>query len=368
MNGATVRYVHAGPMEISETDAAGNILVRYVPGAGIDQRTAMMDLATGETFYYHTGRLGHVVALADGTGTITDQYLYTPFGIEEPLNTSANPFRYTGRRYDPETGLYYYRARYYDPEGGRFLETDPIGYKDGPNWYLYVANDPVNMRDPFGLKAEGGHTCRTEPDGTGVCDTVTVTPDPGQVDRARNKAMGKRQRFNPLNMESSPAQDTPKMFRHEYGGNSFCGAAAKFAEKKKGKDSDQTHFETTELSAGLGISGGMSRTNIYDARTGLYGYMVSFGFGGGFGGGISHGEGIIAATPHEMSGVTAKIDAGIGPVGGQVLFTGGEGGATHVGTSGSVGTDRGAHLKAGLFAELASRAEFGTFRPCEIMN
>ena len=105
VNGATVRYVHAGPMEISETDAAGNILVRYVPGAGIDQRTAMMDLATGETFYYHTGRLGSVQALADGTGTITDQYLYTPFGIEEPLVTSDNPFRYTGRRFDPESGL-----------------------------------------------------------------------------------------------------------------------------------------------------------------------------------------------------------------------------------------------------------------------
>jgi RHS repeat-associated protein len=55
---------------------------------------------------------------------MTDRYVYTPYGVEAPLNTSGNPFRYTGRRYDPESELYYYRARYYWPEIGRFLETD----------------------------------------------------------------------------------------------------------------------------------------------------------------------------------------------------------------------------------------------------
>jgi RHS repeat-associated protein len=39
-----------------------------------------------------------------------------------------NPFRYTGREFDAETGLYYYRARYYDPATGRFISEDPIGY------------------------------------------------------------------------------------------------------------------------------------------------------------------------------------------------------------------------------------------------
>jgi len=42
-----------------------------------------------------------------------------------------NPYMFTGRRYDSETALYYYRARYYSPEIGRFLQTDPIGYNDG---------------------------------------------------------------------------------------------------------------------------------------------------------------------------------------------------------------------------------------------
>jgi RHS repeat-associated protein len=62
------------------------------------------------------------------------------------------PFKYTGRRLDPETGLYYYRARYYSASLGRFLQADPIGYGDDMNMYAYVGGDPVNATDPSGMK------------------------------------------------------------------------------------------------------------------------------------------------------------------------------------------------------------------------
>lgn len=83
-----------------------------------------------------------MVTLSDSSGSIVEQYSYDVFG--EPTIRDANddvisdsnysnPYMFTGRRYDDEIGLYYYRARYYSPEIGRFLQTDPTGYEDGLN-------------------------------------------------------------------------------------------------------------------------------------------------------------------------------------------------------------------------------------------
>ena len=73
---------------------------------------------------------------------------YTPAEQDQPVTLIGNPYTFTARRYDLETGLYYYRARYYNPQIGRFLQLDPA--YQGMNWYAYCGNNPVNCTDPTG--------------------------------------------------------------------------------------------------------------------------------------------------------------------------------------------------------------------------
>ena len=61
------------------------------------------------------------------------------------------PYTFTARELDLETGSYYYRARSYDYSTGRFLQQDPIGINGGLNFYSYVDDNPVRSIDPLGL-------------------------------------------------------------------------------------------------------------------------------------------------------------------------------------------------------------------------
>ena len=109
----------------------------------------------------HRNGLGSVSELSDQSGNLVERYEYDVYGAptifdssDNPLTESSigNPYLFTGRRYDPESGNYYYRARIYSPTLGRFLQTDPLGYVDGLNLYAYIGNNPEPYgKEPFTL-------------------------------------------------------------------------------------------------------------------------------------------------------------------------------------------------------------------------
>ena len=108
----------------------------------------------GSTLYYHQDGLGTVTELTDTNGSVVKAYAYDAYGnlLESP-GTVEQPYAYTGREFDAESGLYYYRVRYYDAPTGRFLQKDPISFLGGDaNLYTYVGGRPVLFTDALGLK------------------------------------------------------------------------------------------------------------------------------------------------------------------------------------------------------------------------
>jgi len=150
---ATTIYAYDGDNVVEELGGGGNLLAHYTQGAGVDEPLAMT--GTGGTYFYHADGLGSTTSMTDSTGNVAASYVYDSFGKQTAsTGTLTNPFQYTGRELDSETGLYYYRARHYDPTAGRFLSEDPDKNGSPQSLYLYVDNSPTHLSDPFGMQAE----------------------------------------------------------------------------------------------------------------------------------------------------------------------------------------------------------------------
>lgn len=83
----------------------------------------MIDVADGTAvlYYYHFDGVGSVIALSDVNSVIVERYSYYVFGEPNRTSDANNPYFFTGRRYDEEMDLYYYRARYYAYDIGRLI-------------------------------------------------------------------------------------------------------------------------------------------------------------------------------------------------------------------------------------------------------
>lgn len=154
--GTTTKFAYDGLDLLAEFDGANLVLRRYVFGPDVDEALVQYEgTGTATRRFMIADERGSITAVADELGNALAVNSYDEFGI--PGAGNAGRFQYTGQTWLPELGMYYYKARIYSPSLGRFLQTDPVGYEDGLNWYNYVGSDPVNFKDTLGL-CQGGVT------------------------------------------------------------------------------------------------------------------------------------------------------------------------------------------------------------------
>jgi RHS repeat-associated protein len=148
VNGSKTAYVHDGLNTMAEYNGSDQLQRTYVT-PGLDQNLSLT--ASGNTYYYLSDALGSIRQLLDADQSTQNAYDYQAFGSAygSPTENLSQPFRFTGREWDPESNLYYYRARNYEATLGRFLNRDPR-LTSGRSSYAYVWNDPVLLSDPTG--------------------------------------------------------------------------------------------------------------------------------------------------------------------------------------------------------------------------
>jgi RHS repeat-associated protein len=152
--GVTRTFVYDGEDILEERLSSGGT-IRYVHGPGIDQPLASVDGA-GAVGYFLADHLGSIVQTTNAAAQLTLTRQYDPYG-NILAGQATSGYAFTGREWDSETGLHYYRARYYDAKVGRFLSEDPIGFTAGINFYSYALNTPSRFTDPYGLEVWPEH-------------------------------------------------------------------------------------------------------------------------------------------------------------------------------------------------------------------
>src|SRR5262249_8231614 len=129
---------------------------------GLDEMVMYAHKVAGawNQYFVHQDRMGSLHYVSDLNGPLTSvPWSFGPYGEQfiAPLNpTDYPPYFWAGRRYDPETQLYYFRNRYYSPGLGRFVTADRLGVwadlAHFGNPYAYAGNNPLMFLDPYGLQ------------------------------------------------------------------------------------------------------------------------------------------------------------------------------------------------------------------------
>ena len=114
------------------------------------------DTTKEETFFYHSDHLGSTSYITDDKANITQYDAYLPYGellVDEHSSSEELPYKFNGKQFDEETGLYYYGARYMNPMASLWYGVDSrIGEMPFSSSYSYCDNHPINFIDKKGDK------------------------------------------------------------------------------------------------------------------------------------------------------------------------------------------------------------------------
>ena len=193
-------YLYIGQKEIGAVNDQGKTLELRILGSGkgAEIGAAIALELYGRTYVPIHDQSGNIALLIDRkTGKTVEAYAYTAFGEEKIYNEKnpryscvGNPWHFSSKRLDLESGWIYFGRRYYDPSIGRWTTPDPIGFQDGPNLYAYVKNNPLTHFDEYGLYRdmpplipyrEGhGRSAKTWRSGGSNCSSAGVASKKGE--------------------------------------------------------------------------------------------------------------------------------------------------------------------------------------------
>ena len=158
----STRYLLVDNQVVAEFTGAAS--KQYCYGSYIDEVLAEKVVTPSLPSYYHRNRQCNTVALTDATGAVIEQYSTDAMGRVKTFDAAAvgkatptsTTVLFTGRVFDAETGLYYFRARYFEPDLGVFVSRDPLGFVDGASvyqgWFLMkYATDPLGLSNNLGM-------------------------------------------------------------------------------------------------------------------------------------------------------------------------------------------------------------------------
>ncbi|MEQ1723122.1 MAG: RHS repeat-associated core domain-containing protein [Pseudobdellovibrio sp.] len=297
---------------INHPQAVDNVLSASVTSSGI---TAKLSKSSG-VFYFLKDHQGSVSAITNASGLVVQRYKYSSFGKilsitdASGVDQSSDPYltttqTYTGREYDAEIKLYYYRARYYDASLGRFIQEDAFAGRlsqavSVTNRYIYVFNNPLNYVDPSGN--DGSSTYNP---GVGSGSGGGYTSGGGSSGGGSNPSRGEAGYWSPGSSlpPSYPGTIVVGVGFNAYLGIGYEGSVGIYAGEQEHRQKDGGVFITNGVGFGLGFGADIFFGYFFDGPSAVQGKTTNINLSYSYFG----VTGILDATTNKFIGFTINI-------------------------------------------------------------